>query len=107
MTHSIFLFWTCLSFKLQEYIDHTFKDQLTGFTIYLMIDNRNANFCRKCGDDINTTQSYNRCWCTSKNNEENGHKIDTNFYNTTCVSLISTHHLPGLIMDYTNYNGLI
>lgn len=36
-----------------------------------------------------------------------GHKIDTNFYITTCVSLISTHHLPGLIMDYTNYNGLI
>lgn len=33
-------------------------------------------------------------------------KIDTDFFSIQ-HSLISTHHLQGLIMDYTNYNGLI
>lgn len=44
-TQQILVLNSCSSFKLQEYIDHTFEDQLTGFTIDFMVDHRNANFC--------------------------------------------------------------
>lgn len=44
-TQQILVLNSCSSFKLQVIINHTFEDQLTGFTIDFMGDHRNTNFC--------------------------------------------------------------